>query len=48
MVAKHDRQKVHHGRRKKGSRIRRRNWAIRHNRKVRKARSRRRGRRRNS
>lgn len=42
MVARQDRQKVHHGRRKKGQRTRRRLWAIRNNRKVRKQRSRRR------
>lgn len=47
MAARQDRQKVHKGRRKVGSRIRRRRWAVRHNRKVRKQRSRRRGRRRN-
>jgi hypothetical protein len=42
MAARQDRQKVHHGRRKKGQKIRRRAWALRHNRKVRKQRSRRR------
>ena len=36
MVARHDRKKVHHGRRKKGSRIRKRRWAIKHDMKVRK------------
>lgn len=38
MVAKHDRQKVHKGRRKVGSRIRKRRWALRNRRKVRKVR----------
>ena len=38
MVAKHDRKKVHKGRRKVGSRIRRRRWALRHHHKVRKVR----------
>lgn len=48
MVARHDRNKVHKGRRKVGSRIRRRRWAIRHDRKIRRQRSRRRGRNRRS
>jgi len=42
MVARHDRRKVHKGRRKVGSRIRRRRWALSHNRKIRKFRHRRR------
>jgi len=46
MVARQDRTKVHKGRRKRGSRIRRRMWALRHNRRVRRRRSRRRGRKR--
>ena len=44
MVAKHDRKKVHKGRRKRGSRIRRRLWAVKHDKKVRKFRRKRRGR----
>ena len=36
MPARQDRKKVHHGRRKKGSRIRRRLWKLRHKLKVRK------------
>ena len=45
MVAKHDRNKVHKGRRKLGRRIRRRLWALRNDKKVRKFKRRRRGRR---
>lgn len=44
MVAKHDRNKVYKGRRKRGSRIRRRKWALRHKMKIRKFRRKRRGR----
>lgn len=46
MAARQDRQKVHKGRRKRGSRIRRRLWALRNKRRVRKFKSRRRGRKR--
>jgi hypothetical protein len=45
MVAKHDRKKKHHGRRKRGSRIRKRMWAQRHGKKIQKVGSKRRGRR---
>lgn len=43
MVAKHDLNKKHHGRRKKGSRVRKRAWALRNGRKVQKLKSKRRG-----
>ena len=35
MPARQDRKKVHHGRRKKGRRIRKALWARRHNKKIR-------------
>ncbi len=43
MPATHDLQKKHHGRRKQGSRRRRRAWALRNGLKVQKRKSKRRG-----